>query len=381
MKHLRLIIIVMLISVVVVVSSAQSQPVVAPAQASGKLILLRVHDLGTKYGPPTDEIDVEVVIWLDSKPGKAFGFQVRNDNNRPAHQGMLDLLRDAFNHNWTVTIDYVGADLSDPDLSKNNFVIIRAWLIATRTAVKDTTFQYAVKFICGKTTGEDGVAPGRYYTAINVHNPWHKKIKFKKKFAIALPRQKSGRYTQFFDVELSDDQALEIDCRDIFERTKDISTADFRKGFAVLESDVELDIVAVYTTANFATEEIITQDIERVHPRKIAHELPDLVPVPDENDSFCRRSGNSLLVTVRNQGLAPSGASKTQVDFFDLGKFTVNTPELDQGEPVDLLFEVPPNFWTSEGKKKFQITADVMKQVTEAKEWNNIAFGVCRIIE
>jgi hypothetical protein len=91
-------------------------------EASGKLTLLRVHDVGTRYGPPTDVIDVEVVIWLDSQPGKAFGFQLRNDGNRPARQGMLDLLRDGFEHNWNVTIDY------DIDPGKNNGVMIRVWL-------------------------------------------------------------------------------------------------------------------------------------------------------------------------------------------------------------------------------------------------------------
>jgi hypothetical protein len=91
-------------------------------QASGKVTMLRVHDVGTKYGPPTDQIDVEVVIQLNTQPGKAFGFQLRNDNNRPARQGMLDLLRDAFNNNWTVTIDF------NIDPGKKNGVIIRTWL-------------------------------------------------------------------------------------------------------------------------------------------------------------------------------------------------------------------------------------------------------------
>ncbi len=197
MKHSTLIISVILVSAMLVVIPAQSQAVVAPAQASGKLTLLRVHDLDTKYGPPTDQINVEVVIWLDSKPGKAFGFKLRNDSNRPAHQGMLDLLRDAFNNNWTVTIDYIGADLSDPDPSKNNFVIIRAWLTATKAAEVDTTFQYAVKFVCGKSEGKI-VAPGKYLTAINVHNPTEKKIGFRKKFAIALPHEKPGPVSKFF---------------------------------------------------------------------------------------------------------------------------------------------------------------------------------------
>ena len=91
-------------------------------QAAGKLTLLRVHNKGTKYGPAGDRIDVEAAIWLDSEPGKAFGFQLRSDAQRPARQGMLDLLRDAFNHNWTVNIDY------DIDPGKNNAVLMRVWL-------------------------------------------------------------------------------------------------------------------------------------------------------------------------------------------------------------------------------------------------------------
>jgi hypothetical protein len=109
--------------VVILLAAVFNVPVHAEIlEASGKVTLLRVHDMGTKYGPPTDQIDVEVVIWLDSQPGKAFGFQLRNDGNRPARQGMLDILRDAFNNNWTVTIDY------DIDPDKKNGVIIRAWL-------------------------------------------------------------------------------------------------------------------------------------------------------------------------------------------------------------------------------------------------------------
>jgi hypothetical protein len=88
----------------------------------GKLTFLRVHDVGTGFGPPNDFIDVEVVCKLDTKPTFAFGFQLRNDNQRPARAGMLDLLRDAFNHNWQVVLDY------NIDEGKTNGVIIRTAL-------------------------------------------------------------------------------------------------------------------------------------------------------------------------------------------------------------------------------------------------------------
>ena len=89
---------------------------------SGKVNLLRVHDVGTGYGPPSDFIDVEVVMGLNTHPGMAFGFQLRNDDKRPARQGMLDLLRDALSSSVTANIDYN----ITPGLK--NGVIIRVWL-------------------------------------------------------------------------------------------------------------------------------------------------------------------------------------------------------------------------------------------------------------
>jgi hypothetical protein len=93
-----------------------------PLEAAGKLNFLRVHDVGTGFGPPDDFIDVEVVCMLDTMPQNAFGFQLRLDSNRPARAGMLDLLRDAFNFNRTVTLDY------DIEPGKANGIIIRVWL-------------------------------------------------------------------------------------------------------------------------------------------------------------------------------------------------------------------------------------------------------------
>jgi len=91
-------------------------------ESSGKVTFLLINNVGTGYGPPSDFIDAEVVCKLDTQPNNAFGFQLRNDNNRPARAGMLDLLRDAFDHNGTVLIDY------NLDAGKSNGVIIRTAL-------------------------------------------------------------------------------------------------------------------------------------------------------------------------------------------------------------------------------------------------------------
>lgn len=96
--------------------------VVRLRQASGKISLLRVHDVGTGYGPPSDFIDAECIVQLDSQPGKAFGFQLRTDDNVRVRKGMVLLLRDAFDRDKSVTIDY------DIDLGHNNGIVRRVWM-------------------------------------------------------------------------------------------------------------------------------------------------------------------------------------------------------------------------------------------------------------
>lgn len=73
----------------------------------GTVTFLRVHDVGTGWGPPKDSLDVEVIFELDTDSDQAFGFQLREDANEGAHRRMLDLLRDAFNRDHRVRVDYV----------------------------------------------------------------------------------------------------------------------------------------------------------------------------------------------------------------------------------------------------------------------------------
>ncbi|MBL9035004.1 MAG: exo-alpha-sialidase [Rhodospirillaceae bacterium] len=73
----------------------------------GKLTMLRVHNVGTKFGPPDDQMDVEVVIRLDSEPGRSFGFQLRKNAEGEANEGMLALLRDAFDRDKRVRVEFI----------------------------------------------------------------------------------------------------------------------------------------------------------------------------------------------------------------------------------------------------------------------------------
>jgi hypothetical protein len=125
-------------------------------------------------------------------------------------------------------------------------------------------FQYAVKFICGKTEDRRIVAPGEYWTAINVRNPSRDGIEFTKRVAVALPGEEAGPVSRGFEAGLGPGEALEIDRDNIFEHAG--TGAEFLKGFVVIESGIELDVVAVYTAAGM-DEQIKTLHIERVSPR------------------------------------------------------------------------------------------------------------------
>ena len=131
-------------------------------------------------------------------------------------------------------------------------------------------FQYAVKFVCG-STGSGILARGRYFTAINVHNPRDEEpIHFYKKFALVGEEpEQQGKVTEWFDAYLDPDHALEIDCRDIFDHTNAITGAPFRTGFVVIRSDeFELDVVAVYTVEGLFGR-VKSLDVERVPPREV----------------------------------------------------------------------------------------------------------------
>lgn len=139
-------------------------------------------------------------------------------------------------------------------------------------------FQYAVKLVQGSPpplTNESFIAPGRYFTAINVHNPSTcKTVKFRWKVALAdLDGRHVSTISSFRDASLRPDEAVEIDARDIA-RAINVAMTRFVKGFVVIESACELDIVAVYTalpagTAAATKSAAVAFHTERVPARKI----------------------------------------------------------------------------------------------------------------
>jgi hypothetical protein len=128
--------------------------------------------------------------------------------------------------------------------------------------------QYAAKFVCGKAPGDTlNFAPGTYFTTINVHNPaLTGGIKFQKKFALAEMGEKAGKISEWFTAVLNADQAMQIDCRNIYAHLG-VTPNTFIDGFAVIQLSPrqELDVVGVYTAAGSTG--VSTMHMERVAGR------------------------------------------------------------------------------------------------------------------
>ncbi|HYV25688.1 MAG TPA: hypothetical protein VE969_10680 [Pyrinomonadaceae bacterium] len=136
------------------------------------------------------------------------------------------------------------------------------------SAQTQTEFQYAAKFVCGKSDGELA-ARGQYFTIINVHNPFSKEVNLRKKFALGKPSEDVGDVSGPFRASIGADKVMGIDCPDIYKhtRTKD---GTFIEGYAVLLSPVELDVVSVFTAGE---DHVETLNTERVPFRKVAPEV------------------------------------------------------------------------------------------------------------
>jgi photosystem II stability/assembly factor-like uncharacterized protein len=82
-------------------------PVGSLLNAAGRVTFLRAHDVGTGWGSPPNTLDAEVIVLLDTVPWMSFGFQLREDSERPTREEMLALLRAAFVDDTAISIDYI----------------------------------------------------------------------------------------------------------------------------------------------------------------------------------------------------------------------------------------------------------------------------------
>jgi CARDB protein len=238
------------------------------------------------------------------------------------------------------------------------------------------TTEYAVKVVCGAPDRRQ-LAPGTYFTAINIHNPGGDSLVFRKKFALTLPGEQPGRVYPFSSNGLLPDQALEIDCTDVFRRTH---TAGFAKGFAIIQSPRPLDIVAVYAAAG-STGRVEALELERVPGRRLGlvRGCPDLVVDSILRPTWDAANNRSVIVAViRNSGTtnAPSTIARV-IDPSTTGptgapqNAIATTPPLAPGAAASVTFYLP--YWVFNPDASLEVTADYKNDLLECREDNNVA--------
>ncbi len=130
-------------------------------------------------------------------------------------------------------------------------------------------FQYAVKFICtsnipGTSQTTTAFLPGSYATAVNIHNPNARPVRFRMKLAAATSTDiEPPQITDFLNETLKPDQATRVDCS----RVKEFGPPPIHgfEGFLVIESAQSLDVVAVYTAGH--KEGVESIDVETAKER------------------------------------------------------------------------------------------------------------------
>jgi len=72
----------------------------------GKITSIRLHDVGTGYGPPNDRLDADVIVLVDNLPNMVLGFQLRKGQQAAQQRALLKTLRYAFQKDLSVRIVY-----------------------------------------------------------------------------------------------------------------------------------------------------------------------------------------------------------------------------------------------------------------------------------
>lgn len=232
---------------------------------------------------------------------------------------------------------------------------------------------YDVKVVCGKGDGKV-VAPGLYWTAINILNPNRETVRLRARVATALPGLQMGPLSGAEDAELRPDRALEIDCPTLIKLAEG---PDFLKGYAIVEGSAPLTVVAVYTQAD-KEGRATSIDIEAVSPRAGAG-CPDLAVkeiLRPQWDAAQRRS--VIRAVIQNIGSAdapstlarlidPSTTQPTGAPYNDVQ----STGPIPAGGEAMVTFSLP--YWVYNPDAELEVTADYKGQLPECNEDNNTA--------
>jgi hypothetical protein len=256
-------------------------------------------------------------------------------------------------------------------------------LLAMATALQgqEDRHEYSVKFVCGRRTAPtavasawDAVAPGYYYTAINLRNVGPDTATVRTQVATTRPAPSPGVLVALSSLRIPPRLALELDCREILASPHQLG--GFLKGFVLLGSTAELEVVAVYSAGRGPAVE--TMDVERVGAWPSAPRGGVCADLTIQSVSNPLLTGNltQLRVTVRNIG--SGDASGIQVRVEDQSRTTADRIAeatislLRAGDQTEVFLELPYQVamanWSS-----LLVTVDPKLLIAECNEQNNQA--------
>ncbi len=172
---------------------------------------------------------------------------------------------------WFIPCDGLpNAPVTDLEFDEQDEVLLAgtlgrgAWTCAP---AKPRGTEYRVKFVCGKGQGPV-LAQGIYTTAINIINrdaPDAPPGNYRRSFSIGLPGETiGGQSASSAGPTLAPGEAVEIDCEDIVREVRTFCPEGLCKGFASIDSEVPLDIVAVYSAEDPNTGSVTDLTTDRV---------------------------------------------------------------------------------------------------------------------
>ena len=287
----------------------------------------------------------------------------------------------AFNFRDSVGFASFGLPIEEeePELTDTQAAEIEAFW----NSIRDYRYVYSAKFLCVPLVGPEGTAlsPGRYQTAINVHNPSTNDVTFLKKVVIARNEmEKRGVITPLEQEQLADDEAISIDCTSIAARFDE--PQPIGEGFVVFKSNDPLDVIAVYTSRD-------SVDVEPVEPVILEEEddpgdddippgrradltitLPSPIRVdcPDGQGSCV----HTIEVEIANLGGADAGAFNVSIETDNDLIANESISGLSMGATQTFVVKLGPGDNCFNPNCKVTATVDDGDTIPEIDETNNV---------
>ena len=146
-------------------------------------------------------------------------------------------------------------------------IVLLFALFVSSSVFAQAPYRGSVKFVCGRADSTHvnafAVAPGTYFTTINVVNPQGYEVQGTKRFSVALPGQRSGPQTAMIAWALKPGDAMQIDCGDIYKRLS-IAPGVFIDGMVhIIGSPGRFDVAGVYSVIDNGGN-VASVDVEEV---------------------------------------------------------------------------------------------------------------------